>query len=165
VVPCRSRAGRSRCKRGMRSSRSLRRCPVPHPDAGTPLEELGVVPDSGHHLTRRDVLGTNPDLIAPPTRRNPTACSSHAMRPSASARERVRKANSVAKYARRSNETGCAPKGTVQVQSELGAGAHFLVRLSCEGNARTHAITTSRFGTHTRIFPMRITGISTKVTA
>ena len=32
--------------------------------AGRPLEELGIVPDKRHHMTRRDVLGTNDDLIA-----------------------------------------------------------------------------------------------------
>jgi peptidase S41-like protein len=31
--------------------------------AGRPLEELGIVPDRRHHMTRRDVLGTNDDLI------------------------------------------------------------------------------------------------------
>jgi hypothetical protein len=31
--------------------------------AGRPLEELGIVPDERHHMTRRDVLGTNDDLI------------------------------------------------------------------------------------------------------
>lgn len=31
--------------------------------AGRPLEELGIVPDKRHHMTRRDVLGTNDDLI------------------------------------------------------------------------------------------------------
>lgn len=31
--------------------------------AGTPLEELGVVPDELHQMTRRDVLGGNEDLI------------------------------------------------------------------------------------------------------
>jgi len=32
-------------------------------NAGTPLEDLGVVPDKRYHLTRRDVLGQNEDLI------------------------------------------------------------------------------------------------------
>jgi C-terminal processing protease CtpA/Prc len=32
--------------------------------AGTPLEDLGVVPDARHYLTRRDVLEQNEDLIA-----------------------------------------------------------------------------------------------------
>jgi hypothetical protein len=32
--------------------------------AGRPLEELGIVPDKRHHMTRRDVLGTNDDLIS-----------------------------------------------------------------------------------------------------
>jgi len=31
--------------------------------AGRPLEELGIVPDRRHHMTKRDVLGTNDDLI------------------------------------------------------------------------------------------------------
>lgn len=31
--------------------------------AGRPLEELGIVPDGRHHMTRSDVLGTNDDLI------------------------------------------------------------------------------------------------------
>jgi C-terminal processing protease CtpA/Prc len=31
---------------------------------GMPLEDLGVVPDHRYHLTRRDVLGQNQDLIA-----------------------------------------------------------------------------------------------------
>jgi hypothetical protein len=31
--------------------------------AGRPLEELGIVPDERHYMTRRDVLGTNDDLI------------------------------------------------------------------------------------------------------
>jgi C-terminal processing protease CtpA/Prc len=31
--------------------------------AGRPLEELGIIPDERHHMTRRDVLGTNDDLI------------------------------------------------------------------------------------------------------
>lgn len=31
--------------------------------AGRPLEELGIVPDKRHHMTRRDVLGANDDLI------------------------------------------------------------------------------------------------------
>lgn len=31
--------------------------------AGTPLEDLGVVPDGIHRMTRRDVLGSNEDLI------------------------------------------------------------------------------------------------------
>ena len=31
--------------------------------AGRPLEELGIVPDERHHMTSRDVLGTNDDLI------------------------------------------------------------------------------------------------------
>jgi len=31
--------------------------------AGRPLEELGIVPDERHHMTRRDVLGANDDLI------------------------------------------------------------------------------------------------------
>jgi hypothetical protein len=31
--------------------------------AGRPLEELGIVPDRRHYMTRRDVLGTNDDLI------------------------------------------------------------------------------------------------------
>lgn len=34
------------------------------PNAGMPLEDLGVVPDERHHLTRRDVLEDNQDLIA-----------------------------------------------------------------------------------------------------
>jgi hypothetical protein len=33
-------------------------------NAGTPLEDLGVVPDKRYHLTRRDVLGQNEDLVA-----------------------------------------------------------------------------------------------------
>jgi hypothetical protein len=33
-------------------------------NAGRPLEELGIVPDQRHYLTRRDVLGANDDLIA-----------------------------------------------------------------------------------------------------
>jgi len=33
-------------------------------NAGRPLEELGIVPDERHYMTRRDVLGTNDDLIA-----------------------------------------------------------------------------------------------------
>jgi hypothetical protein len=32
--------------------------------AGTPVEDLGVVPNERHHLTRHDVDGTNDDLIA-----------------------------------------------------------------------------------------------------
>ena len=32
--------------------------------SGVPLEDLGVVPDHIHHMTRRDVLGSNEDLIA-----------------------------------------------------------------------------------------------------
>jgi len=32
--------------------------------AGRPLEELGIVPDQRHYMTRRDVMGTNDDLIA-----------------------------------------------------------------------------------------------------
>jgi C-terminal processing protease CtpA/Prc len=32
--------------------------------AGRPLEELGIAPDHRHHMTRRDVLGNNRDLIA-----------------------------------------------------------------------------------------------------
>ena len=31
---------------------------------GSPLEDLGVVPDHRYYLTRRDVLGNNEDLIA-----------------------------------------------------------------------------------------------------
>jgi C-terminal processing protease CtpA/Prc len=31
--------------------------------AGRPLEELGIVPDLRHYMTRRDVLGANDDLI------------------------------------------------------------------------------------------------------
>jgi len=31
---------------------------------GTPLEDLGVVPDERYYLTRRDVLGQNEDLVA-----------------------------------------------------------------------------------------------------
>jgi len=31
--------------------------------AGRPLEELGIVPDQRHYMTRRDVLGSNDDLI------------------------------------------------------------------------------------------------------
>jgi C-terminal processing protease CtpA/Prc len=31
---------------------------------GMPLEDLGVVPDKRHYLTRRDVLGQNQDLVA-----------------------------------------------------------------------------------------------------
>jgi hypothetical protein len=31
--------------------------------AGRPLEEIGIVPDRRHHMTKRDVLGTNDDLI------------------------------------------------------------------------------------------------------
>jgi peptidase S41-like protein len=31
--------------------------------AGRPLEELGIVPDERHYMTRRDVLGMNEDLI------------------------------------------------------------------------------------------------------
>jgi C-terminal processing protease CtpA/Prc len=31
--------------------------------AGRPLEELGIVPDHRHYMTKRDVLGTNDDLI------------------------------------------------------------------------------------------------------
>ena len=31
--------------------------------AGRPLEELGIVPDLRHYITRRDVLGANDDLI------------------------------------------------------------------------------------------------------
>ena len=32
--------------------------------AGTPVEDLGVVPDERHHLTRNDILGANDDLLA-----------------------------------------------------------------------------------------------------
>ena len=32
--------------------------------AGRPLEELGIVPDRRHHMTKRDVLNSNDDLIA-----------------------------------------------------------------------------------------------------
>jgi hypothetical protein len=32
-------------------------------NAGRPLEELGIVPDQRHYMTRRDVLGSNEDLI------------------------------------------------------------------------------------------------------
>ena len=32
-------------------------------NAGLPLEDLGVVPDKTHELTRNDVLNNNPDLI------------------------------------------------------------------------------------------------------
>ena len=32
--------------------------------AGTPVEDLGVVPDERHHLTRADVMGANDDLLA-----------------------------------------------------------------------------------------------------
>ena len=32
-------------------------------NAGRPLEELGIVPDQRHRMTRRDVLGSNDDLI------------------------------------------------------------------------------------------------------
>lgn len=31
--------------------------------AGRPLEEIGIVPDRRHHMTKRDVLGHNDDLI------------------------------------------------------------------------------------------------------
>lgn len=31
--------------------------------SGRPLEELGIIPDKRHHMTRRDVLGSNNDLI------------------------------------------------------------------------------------------------------
>ena len=31
--------------------------------AGRPLEELGIVPDRRHHMTKRDVLDRNDDLI------------------------------------------------------------------------------------------------------
>ena len=32
--------------------------------AGTPVEDLGVVPDERHHLTRIDIMGANDDLLA-----------------------------------------------------------------------------------------------------
>lgn len=32
--------------------------------AGTPVEDLGVVPDERHHLTRADIMGANDDLLA-----------------------------------------------------------------------------------------------------
>lgn len=32
-------------------------------NSGRPLEELGIVPDHRHYMTRRDVLGSNDDLI------------------------------------------------------------------------------------------------------
>jgi C-terminal processing protease CtpA/Prc len=32
--------------------------------SGTPVEDLGVVPDERHHLTRADVVGANDDLLA-----------------------------------------------------------------------------------------------------
>jgi Peptidase family S41 len=32
--------------------------------AGRPLEELGIIPDQRHHMTKRDVLNNNEDLIA-----------------------------------------------------------------------------------------------------
>src|SRR5258706_11206406 len=32
--------------------------------AGRPLEELGIIPDQRHHMTKRDVLNSNEDLIA-----------------------------------------------------------------------------------------------------
>ncbi len=32
--------------------------------AGTPVEDLGVVPDERHHLTRADIVGSNDDLLA-----------------------------------------------------------------------------------------------------
>ena len=32
--------------------------------AGTPVEDLGVVPDERHHLTRTDIVGSNDDLMA-----------------------------------------------------------------------------------------------------
>jgi hypothetical protein len=38
--------------------RTARKC------AGTPLEDLGLVPDTRHYLTQRDVMERNQDLIA-----------------------------------------------------------------------------------------------------
>jgi C-terminal processing protease CtpA/Prc len=32
--------------------------------AGRPLEELGIVPDQRHYMTKRDIMGSNEDLIA-----------------------------------------------------------------------------------------------------
>ena len=32
--------------------------------AGRPLEELGIIPDQRHHMTKRDVLNSNEDLVA-----------------------------------------------------------------------------------------------------
>ncbi|MGR6922033.1 S41 family peptidase [[Actinomadura] parvosata] len=47
---------------GMRVS--IRRSLRVHDLAGTPVEDLGVVPDFRHHMTRRDVLQGNEDLLA-----------------------------------------------------------------------------------------------------
>lgn len=43
---------------------SIRRTLRVGPNAGTPVEDLGVVPDRVHHMTRKDLLEQNVDLIA-----------------------------------------------------------------------------------------------------
>ncbi|MFC7106412.1 hypothetical protein ACFQQB_42015 [Nonomuraea rubra] len=43
---------------------SIRRTLRVHDLAGTPVEDLGVVPDFRHRMTRRDVLQGNEDLLA-----------------------------------------------------------------------------------------------------
>ncbi|QYC42457.1 Peptidase family S41 [Nonomuraea coxensis DSM 45129] len=42
---------------------AIRRTLRVHDRAGTPVEDLGVVPDERHRMTRRDVLGGNADLL------------------------------------------------------------------------------------------------------
>ncbi|MEU4514383.1 S41 family peptidase [Nonomuraea wenchangensis] len=42
---------------------AIRRTVRVHDRAGTPVEDLGVVPDERHRMTRRDVLGGNADLL------------------------------------------------------------------------------------------------------
>lgn len=42
---------------------AIRRTTRVGPRQGVPLEDIGVIPDDFHHMTRRDVLEGNPDLI------------------------------------------------------------------------------------------------------
>lgn len=50
--------------KGARMRVALRRTLRVRDEAGTELEDLGVHPDEQHALTRADILGDNPDLIA-----------------------------------------------------------------------------------------------------
>jgi hypothetical protein len=47
---------------------AIRRCLRVGRNAGTPVEDLGVAPDATHHMTRRDLLERNEDLLNEATR-------------------------------------------------------------------------------------------------